>query len=43
MSRTAAPCVKALRYGGEPDHGHVFEPTGDGSCRRVEKKLSYHS
>lgn len=30
-------------YGGEMDHCHVFEPSGDGRYRRVEKKLSYHS
>lgn len=30
-------------YGGEMDHCHVFEPSGDGTYRRVERRLSYHS
>jgi predicted metal-dependent enzyme (double-stranded beta helix superfamily) len=29
-------------YGGEMDHCHVFEPTGDGSYRKVTRSLSYH-
>jgi 3-mercaptopropionate dioxygenase len=29
-------------YGGEMDHCHVFEPSGDGSYRRMRKELSYH-
>jgi 3-mercaptopropionate dioxygenase len=41
--RTGAPSVTLHIYGGEMDHCHVFEPTGDGSYRRIEKKLSYHS
>ena len=30
-------------YGGELDHCHVFEPSGDGSYRRIERRLAYHS
>jgi predicted metal-dependent enzyme (double-stranded beta helix superfamily) len=29
-------------YGGEMDHCHIFEPSGDGSYRRVRRELSYH-
>jgi predicted metal-dependent enzyme (double-stranded beta helix superfamily) len=29
-------------YGGEMDHCHVFEPTGDGAYRKVTRSLSYH-
>jgi len=29
-------------YGGEMDHCHVFEPSGDGTYRRVMRALSYH-
>jgi 3-mercaptopropionate dioxygenase len=29
-------------YGGEMNHWHAFEPSGDGSYRRVRKDLSYH-
>jgi predicted metal-dependent enzyme (double-stranded beta helix superfamily) len=28
-------------YGGEMDHCHVFEPSGDGVYRRVTRRLSY--
>jgi len=28
-------------YGGEMDHCHVFEPSGDGVYRRVTRSLSY--
>jgi len=28
-------------YGGEMDHCHVFEENGDGSWRRVERRLAY--
>ena len=30
-------------YGGEMNHCHVFEPSGDGTYRRIEKSLSYHA
>ena len=30
-------------YGGEMNHCHVFEPSADGTYRRVEKALSYHA
>jgi predicted metal-dependent enzyme (double-stranded beta helix superfamily) len=36
------PSVTLHVYGGEMDHCHVFEPSGDGSYRRVKKDLSYH-
>jgi predicted metal-dependent enzyme (double-stranded beta helix superfamily) len=29
-------------YGGEMDHCHVFEPSPDGSYRRLTRTLSYH-
>ena len=29
-------------YGGEMDHCNVYEPSGDGSYRRVRKELAYH-
>jgi predicted metal-dependent enzyme (double-stranded beta helix superfamily) len=29
-------------YGGEMDHCNVFEPSADGSYRRVRKELGYH-
>jgi predicted metal-dependent enzyme (double-stranded beta helix superfamily) len=29
-------------YGGEMTHCHVFEPSSDGTYRRLEKQLSYH-
>lgn len=29
-------------YGGEMDHCHVYEPSDNGSYRRVRKDLSYH-
>jgi predicted metal-dependent enzyme (double-stranded beta helix superfamily) len=29
-------------YGGEMDHCHVFEPAGDGTWRRTERRLAYH-
>jgi predicted metal-dependent enzyme (double-stranded beta helix superfamily) len=29
-------------YGGEMDHCHVFEPSGDGTYRRVTRTLRYH-
>ena len=29
-------------YGGEMDHCNVFEPSGDGSYRRIRKELAYH-
>jgi 3-mercaptopropionate dioxygenase len=41
--RAGAPSVTLHIYGGEMDHCHAFEPAGDGSYRRVEKKLSYSS
>ena len=37
-----APSVTLHVYGGEMDHCHVFEPSGDGGYRRVTKTLSYH-
>ena len=36
------PSVTLHVYGGEMDHCHVFEPSGDGSYRRVRRDLSYH-
>jgi len=36
------PSVTLHVYGGEMDHCHVFEPSGDGSYRRVRKELCYH-
>lgn len=41
--RPGAASVTLHIYGGEMDHCHAFEPAGDGSYRRVEKRLSYHS
>lgn len=41
--REHGPSVTLHIYGGEMDHCHVFEPTGDGTYRRVEKQLSYHT
>jgi len=41
--RIGTPSVTLHIYGGEMDHCNVFEPTGDGSYRRIEKRLSYHS
>jgi 3-mercaptopropionate dioxygenase len=37
------PSVTLHVYGGEMDHCHVFEPTADGSYRRVRKDLAYHA
>ena len=36
------PSVTLHVYGGEMDHCHVFEPSDDGSFRRVRKELTYH-
>lgn len=36
------PSVTLHVYGGEMDHCHVFEPSDDGSYKRVRKELSYH-
>jgi len=36
------PSVTLHVYGGEMDHCHVFEPSDDGSYRRVRKELGYH-
>jgi predicted metal-dependent enzyme (double-stranded beta helix superfamily) len=36
------PSVTLHVYGGEMDHCHVFEPSNDGSYRRVRKDLAYH-
>ena len=36
------PSVTLHVYGGEMDHCHVFEPSGDGSYRRVRKDLAYN-
>ncbi|MEO6235725.1 MAG: cysteine dioxygenase family protein [Vicinamibacterales bacterium] len=36
------PSVTLHVYGGEMDHCHVFEPSGDGWYRRVRKELAYH-
>jgi len=41
--RPSQPSITLHIYGGEMDHCHVFEPAADGSYRRIEKKLSYHS
>jgi predicted metal-dependent enzyme (double-stranded beta helix superfamily) len=35
------PSVTLHVYGGEMDHCHVFEPSADGSYRRVRKELAY--
>ena len=37
-----SPSVTLHVYGGEMDHCHIFEPSGDGSYRRVRRELSYH-
>jgi predicted metal-dependent enzyme (double-stranded beta helix superfamily) len=37
------PSITLHVYGGEMDHCHVFEPSGDGSYRRVRKDLAYHA
>ena len=37
------PSITLHVYGGEMDHCHIFEPTEDGSYRRVKKELSYHA
>ena len=36
------PSVTLHVYGGEMDHCHIFEPSGDGSYKRVRRELSYH-
>ena len=36
------PSVTLHVYGGEMDHCHVFEPSADGSYRRIRKDLCYH-
>jgi len=36
------PSVTLHVYGGEMDHCHVFEPSTDGSYRRIRKELGYH-
>ena len=41
--RPDASSVTLHIYGGEMDHCHVFEPAGDGTYRRVERRLSYHT
>ena len=41
--RRDAASVTLHIYGGEMDHCHVFEPAGDGTYRRVERQLSYHT
>ena len=41
--RPDAASITLHIYGGEMDHCHVFEPTGDGTYRRVEKRLAYHA
>lgn len=41
--RPDAASITLHIYGGEMTHCHVFEPSGDGSYRRVEKQLSYHA
>ena len=37
------PSVTLHVYGGEMDHCHVFEPSGDGCYTRVRRELSYHA
>jgi predicted metal-dependent enzyme (double-stranded beta helix superfamily) len=41
--RPDAASITLHIYGGEMDHCHVFEPAGDGTYRRVEKRLAYHA
>ena len=41
--RNDAAAITLHIYGGEMTHCHVFEPSGDGTYRRVEKQLSYHA
>lgn len=41
--RADRPSITLHIYGGEMDHCHVFEPEGDGSYRRVERRLAYHA
>jgi len=36
------PSVTLHVYGGEMDHCHIFERSGDGSYKRVRKELGYH-
>ena len=40
--RRDAASVTLHIYGGEMDHCHVYEPAGDGTYRRIERRLSYH-
>jgi predicted metal-dependent enzyme (double-stranded beta helix superfamily) len=37
-----APSITMHVYGGEMDHCHVFEPTGDGTYARRRRELRYH-
>ena len=37
------PSITLHIYGGEMNHCHVFEPSGDGTYRRIERQLSYHA
>ena len=41
--RRDAASITLHIYGGEMDHCHVFEPSADGTYRRVERRLSYHA
>ena len=38
----AAPSITLHVYGGEMDHCHVYEPSGDGTHHRLLKQLAYH-
>lgn len=41
-ARTDGASITLHVYGGEMDHCHAFEPSSDGSYRRVMRTLSYH-
>ena len=41
--RRDAASITLHIYGGEMDHCHVFEPSRDGTYRRVERRLAYHA
>jgi predicted metal-dependent enzyme (double-stranded beta helix superfamily) len=38
----AAPSITLHVYGGEMDHCHVYEPSGDGTYLRLRRDLAYH-
>lgn len=38
----ASPSITLHVYGGEMDHCHVFEPSGEGTFTRLRRDLAYH-